>query len=308
MKARLRRIALFTKSALFTIVIHGILLVALFVGWQWPFLDNKTERVPVIPIQAQVISAKEIQQRVEAKQKKIEEQQQIAKNLEKLKIKQQQEKKKREEADKQKKITEQKKREEAEKLKKLAEQKKLEETEKKKKLAEQKKREETEKQKKLAEQKKREEAEKKKKLAKQKKREEKEKKKKLAEQKKRDETERKIAEEALQKRMAEELDAKTKADAAAAMSALAYQINEKFKSAWVRPSNSIVGLIATIRVNLSRRGDVLSASVVKSSGNSFFDRSAETAVKKASPLPIPSQPVFYEHIKVLDLEFNPDGY
>ncbi len=274
MKERLKRIASLTKSVLLTIVIHGILLVALFTGWWWPSSENKIERSSVTPIQAQVISAKEIQQQVEVQKKKIEEQQQIAKNLEALKIKQQQEKKKLEELEAKNK-EEVKKQQELEAQKKRAEEKKLKE-EKKKKAEQAKKQKETEQ------------------------------KKKLAEEKKRKDAERKIAEDALQKRMAAELEAKTETDAKAAMSALADKISAKLKSNWVRPSNSIVGLIAIIRVNLSPSGDVLSVSVVKSSGNSFFDRSAEIAVKKASPLPVPPQPEFYGHIKVLYLKFNPD--
>ena len=298
MKERLRRIALFTKSALLTLVIHGILLAALFAGWWWPFSENKIERGSVTPIQAQAISAKEIQQQVEVQKKKIEEQQQIAKNLEELKIKQQQEKNKLEALAARNK-EEEKKQQELKAQKRRAEEKQAEEE----------KRKAVERKNKLAEQKKREEAERKKKLlAEEEKRKEAERKNKLTEQKKREEAERKIAEDALQKRIAAELEANTKADAKTAMSALADRINAKFKSNWVRPSNSIVGLIAIIRVNLSPGGDVLSASVVKSSGNSFFDRSAEIAVKKASPLPFPPQPEFYRHIKVLDLEFNPDDY
>ncbi len=335
MKARLRRIALFTKSALLTIVIHGTLLATLFAGWWWPFSENKIEHGSVTPIQARVISAEEIQQQVEAQKKKIEEQQQLAKNLEELKIKRQQEKKKLEEL-KIKNQEETKKQQELEAQRKRAEQKRLEEIAEKKKAAEaEKKRKDAERKKKLEEEQKRkavakklEEERKRKEVAKklEEERKRKEVAKKLEAEKKRKEIEKKRTEEALKKKSAEEKhkreqelknkleeeselrrQAQTKIDAATAMSALGDRIKEKFKRNWVRPSNSIGGLIATIRVHLSRDGDVLSADVVKPSGNSFFDQSAETAVKKASPLPFPPQPEFYKYIKVLDLEFNPDN-
>jgi colicin import membrane protein len=59
---------------------------------------------------------------------------------------------------------------------------------------------------------------------------------------------------------------------------------------------------------VSRSGEVLSANVVKSSGDSFFDKSAELAVQKASPLPFPSDPKYYEFINEFDLLFKPDDF
>ena len=47
-------------------------------------------------------------------------------------------------------------------------------------------------------------------------------------------------------------------------------------------------LVAKLNIKLSPRGDVLSVSVVESSGNPRYDRDAEKAVRNASPLPIPS--------------------
>lgn len=47
--------------------------------------------------------------------------------------------------------------------------------------------------------------------------------------------------------------------------------------------------VAEINIKLSPRGDVLGVRTVKSSGSSRYDRDAETAIRKASPLPIPTE-------------------
>lgn len=48
------------------------------------------------------------------------------------------------------------------------------------------------------------------------------------------------------------------------------------------------GLKTKLNIKLSPRGDVTAVSIVESSGSQRYDRSAETAVRQASPLPIPA--------------------
>ena len=84
-------------------------------------------------------------------------------------------------------------------------------------------------------------------------------------------------------------------------------IKRRIEQAWLRPANVAKGLECDIRVRLSPTGDVLDASVVRSSGNPIFDRSAETAARKASPLPIPSDPSINQEFRTLTLTFNPDN-
>ena len=300
MKQRIIEIVHFSKSAMFTIVVHGILIAALLVGLWWPYSENKAKRGSVKPIQAQVISAKEMTKQVDLQKKKLEDEKKAKEELEKLKLKQEEEKKleqleverkkkEKQEQEEQKKREEKKKKEETLK-KEQAEKKKLE-AEKKKKAEEKKKADEK---KKKEEALKKEQAEKKKKAEQEKKRKEAE--------------ERKKAEDALKKQLEAEQAARVQADAANAMSALVDRIAAAVENNWRRPLNSRSGLKATIRVKVSRNGDVLSANVVKSSGDSFFDQSAELAVKKASPLPFPADPKYYEHINEFDLLFNPDDF
>jgi colicin import membrane protein len=63
-----------------------------------------------------------------------------------------------------------------------------------------------------------------------------------------------------------------------------------------------------LSVNLDPFGQVLSVRVVRSSGNAQFDRSAEAAVQKASPLPVPQDVmIFNSTFRTFNFEFNPES-
>jgi len=83
-------------------------------------------------------------------------------------------------------------------------------------------------------------------------------------------------------------------------------IQQSVNSRWIRPLSSVKGLRCTIRVKLLPSGDVMDAHVIKGSGDSIFDRSAENAVRKASPLPVPkSRALFSQHFRTFTFNFNP---
>jgi colicin import membrane protein len=65
-------------------------------------------------------------------------------------------------------------------------------------------------------------------------------------------------------------------------------IIRKVQNRWIRPPTAKVGQQCTIKVKLLSSGEVMQAVVTKSSGDVIFDRSAENAVRKASPLPVPA--------------------
>ncbi len=204
---------------------------------------------------------------------------------EELKKKKAAEKKKNAEELKKKKAEALKKKKAAEKKKKAAEKKKKAEALKKKKAAEKKKKEEALKKKKAAEKKKKAEA--KRKAEEQKRKAEAEKKRKAREKREREAAERKAAKEAL---------ARDERDAGSALGALVGAIEEKVRSNWSLPGE-FTGLAVTISVKVTRTGEVTLAEIVRSSGNSLFDESAVTALMKASPLPFPEEPRYYEFIK-----------
>ena len=72
-----------------------------------------------------------------------------------------------------------------------------------------------------------------------------------------------------------------------AIKAAAAAIKQKVARSWIRPVSAAGGLKCTIQVRLMSDGTVIDATVVASSGDAIFDRSAESAVHKASPLPVP---------------------
>lgn len=60
-------------------------------------------------------------------------------------------------------------------------------------------------------------------------------------------------------------------------------------------------------VNLAPDGTVLSVQLVKSSGSDSLDQSAKQAITLASPLPVPHNPVLFNHFRQLVLTLSPQG-
>ena len=66
-------------------------------------------------------------------------------------------------------------------------------------------------------------------------------------------------------------------------------------------------LKATVRIKAIPGGEVLDVSVVKSSGYPQFDESVIKAVQLASPLPVPTGPLFDKEFRSFLMEFEPTG-
>ena len=83
-------------------------------------------------------------------------------------------------------------------------------------------------------------------------------------------------------------------------------IQRKVVGSWIRPATRTQNLKCTIKVKLMSDGTVISAEVISSSGDEIFDRSAENAVVKASPLPIPDDSeLFANEFSSFQFVFNP---
>ena len=83
-------------------------------------------------------------------------------------------------------------------------------------------------------------------------------------------------------------------------------IQQKVNRSWIRPVSAEAGLKCTIRVKLMSDGTVIDAEVISSSGDEIFDRSAENAVNKASPLPVPKdKELFAREFRAFEFLFNP---
>lgn len=66
------------------------------------------------------------------------------------------------------------------------------------------------------------------------------------------------------------------------------------------------GLSCELLVKMVPGGDVVDAKVIRSSGNAVFDRQAEIAVRKASPLPVPDDPRLFEEFREIQFVFDPE--
>ena len=297
-------------AAFLALIMHLALVIWLIFGIDWQAAPP-SPRPQVETVKARVVDAEKINAEVEKlraaearkeaekkaarereekrladlKRRQKEEQQRLAKLEKERKAKERAEAKRRAE-EKKRKAAEAKrlaelKRQQAElENKRRAEEKRLAEAEKKRKAEEARRRAQEEKRKQAeAEARRRAEAKRK------------------AEAEARARAEKKAREEALQAQLAAEQDARERDRYVAA-------IKQQIENNWLRPPSARTNLRCTLRVRLIPGGDVIAVSVVEGSGNAAFDRSVETAVRKAAPLPVPSGGLF-ESFRDLTLVFDP---
>jgi colicin import membrane protein len=285
------------RAVVYAVLMHLMLLALLVFSLDW---TPKISRPPgvKVPIEAELVDQRQLQAIEEkklAEQRRLEEAEQQRKAEAAAKAKAEAEQKRKAEAAAKAKAEaeQQRKAEAAAKAKAEAEQKRKSEAEAKAKA--------------VAEQKRKSEAEAKAKAE--------------AEKKRKAEAEAKAKAEAEKKRKAES-EAKAKAEAEAEMrrqiaaeqeeararSALSEYIpyiQDKVQRNWLKPAGSAAGLSCLIKVRLIPGGDVVSATVVRSSGDPLFDRSVETAVLKASPLPLPTDATLFNHFREINFNFDP---
>ncbi len=271
--------------------IHLLLLLVMFFGVNW---TDDAKPLPATPVvQATVVDQaaldKEVKKLKAAEDKKRKAEEKKLADLKKKREKEQRRIKELEKKRKQKEAAEKKRKADA---KRKAAEKKKQEAAKKKRLAD----------------------EKKKKVAAEKKRKAEEAAKKAAAEKKRQ------AEEAARKKAEAE---KKKAEAAARQLELEAQyqaeqdltekqlimaaIQQKVDRNWLRPPGTPQNLSCEVRVRLGANGSVLLVSIIKSSGDVGFDRSVESAVSKADPLPMPTSPRLVSQFRDIRFVFKPSS-
>lgn len=81
---------------------------------------------------------------------------------------------------------------------------------------------------------------------------------------------------------------------------------ERIKRYWIKPQSISTTLSCLISISLLPDGSIKSVKIVESSGNAVFDRSAEAAVYKAAPLPLPTDPRAAAEFKNFKFLFNPN--
>lgn len=81
-------------------------------------------------------------------------------------------------------------------------------------------------------------------------------------------------------------------------------IRQRIERNWLKPSGGLESLVTVVGVRLIPGGEVIDVSVVKTSGNLVYDRNAERAVRKASPLPLPQDPAIAAKFFNFKFEFK----
>jgi len=301
------------------VILHVVFLGALFFNWQ---MDKPKK---IVLEQGDIIQVNSVDANTyDAEIRKIEEQKkadkqrkaQAERKAQKLKEQKRLEEKKRKEAKRRK--AEEVKQKAAERKKKAAAAKKKEAQRKAALLKEKQLKEKQLKEKKLKEQK-RKEAEKKAALEKRKKAEAKKK----QEAKRKEEARKKAQQEKVEqlrkaeaekKRQAEQKrkEERERADYLRKSKGIVNRhvalITQKIERNWRRPLGSPPKLQCKVEIALRASGNVVSVKIVESSGNQSFDRSVETAVRKASPLPVPADSAIFKEFEVMRLRFEPGSY
>lgn len=75
---------------------------------------------------------------------------------------------------------------------------------------------------------------------------------------------------------------------------------------WILPENVDGSLSSQFRIRLAPNGAVLEVSLTRSSGDPLLDRSAQTAIYKASPLPVPTDASTFNLFRDISLTVRPE--
>jgi colicin import membrane protein len=82
---------------------------------------------------------------------------------------------------------------------------------------------------------------------------------------------------------------------------------QAISSQWIVPEGVEKGASCVLLVEIAPGGMVLKVNLLSSSGNELLDRSAQKAVLKASPLPVPEDPALFDEFRSLKLTVRPEG-
>ncbi len=76
---------------------------------------------------------------------------------------------------------------------------------------------------------------------------------------------------------------------------------------WILPEYADPSLSSQFRIRLAPTGAVLDVSLTRSSGDPILDRSAQSAIYKASPLPVPQDPEAFNLFRDIQLTVRPEN-
>lgn len=76
---------------------------------------------------------------------------------------------------------------------------------------------------------------------------------------------------------------------------------------WILPENVDKSASCQFEIKIAPGGTVLNVKLTRSSGSPILDRSAQTAIYKASPLPVPSDPDAFTIFRLVRLTVRPEN-
>ncbi|MDF1646231.1 MAG: cell envelope integrity protein TolA [Legionellaceae bacterium] len=76
---------------------------------------------------------------------------------------------------------------------------------------------------------------------------------------------------------------------------------------WILPDQVDTSLSSRFKIRLAPNGAVLEVQLTRSSGDPVLDRSAQAAIYKASPLPVPSEPEMFNVFREISLTVRPEN-
>jgi len=76
---------------------------------------------------------------------------------------------------------------------------------------------------------------------------------------------------------------------------------------WILPEQVNNQLASRFKIRLAPNGRVLDVNLIRSSGDSILDRSAQAAIYKASPLPVPDDPAAFDLFREITLTVRPEN-
>lgn len=82
---------------------------------------------------------------------------------------------------------------------------------------------------------------------------------------------------------------------------------QAISSNWIVPDGVADNATCSLLVSVAPGGVVLDVKLLQSSGNQALDRSAQAAVLKSSPLPVPESPALFDNFRSIKLTVRPEG-
>lgn len=102
-----------------------------------------------------------------------------------------------------------------------------------------------------------------------------------------------------------EKEAENKAKIAGEVNKYKALILNAIAAKWIIPENTSKNLSSQFRIRLAPDGAVLEVTLTRSSGDTLLDRSAKTAIYKASPLPVPADVLTFNLFRDISLTVRP---